>query len=770
MNVKLFLPGLLIQLALSSYTLHGQIPVGTWRDHFSYSHALAIEETEESIFCITSGGLFYLNFDDHAVHPLSKVQGLSDNGVAALAYSKDLKTLVIAYQNTNVDLLRDNTITNISDILRKTLPGIKRINKIRFIDNFAYLATSFGIVVLDPVRNEIKDTYTPGLDGNPVEIFDIIFFDNNLYAATASGLFRAPAGSPDLVYFGTWERINNIPGYTQTFHGLETIGNYLITVRTGSPADGDSVFFFNKNTWQPLVALPGKQVRSLRTSRQQLLISFYSSLLIFDTNLNLLRTVDDLKTTSTKIHDALIDRDGILRIANQEGGLFSTEDFLNFSSTYPNGPYTNDVFSLEAWEGHVAVAGGGRDAAWNNIFRNGMIYFFENGEWHSVIDQDIRDVVGILPDPINPERVYAATWGYGIQVYENRKLIKTWNESNSSLQSIIPGSPFVRIGGMAFDADHNLWVTNTGVQSPISVKTVDNTWISLPYGSLINAPTIGNILVTETGIKWIQLPRGYGLFVFDDNHTPENINDDRYRKLSVIDQDGQTHNDVYCITKDQSGYIWVGTSQGPLAYFSPDRVFDESEFNAQRILVPRNDGSGLADYLLSTEKINAIAVDGADRKWFGTEKAGSFLISPDGTERISVFNTHNSPMPSDLIYSISIEPNSGEVFFATGKGIVSYRGYATQSHTEMNRVYAFPNPVRPGYQGIITITGLAEDVSVKITDIAGNLVSETRSLGGQAFWNAKDSKGNQVNTGVYLVFITNDDGTQTQVTKILVVR
>ena len=177
----------------------------------------------------------------------------------------------------------------------------------------------------------------------------------------------------------------------------------------------------------------------------------------------------------------------------------------------------------------------------------------------------------------------------------------------------------------------------------------------------------------------------------------------------------------------------------------------------------------VTNYLLAEQQVQCIAIDGGNRKWFGTANSGAYLMNETGTKELLHFTVENSPLPSDNILSISVEPKSGEVFFVTAKGVVSYRGDATEAGNSFGEVYVFPNPVRPDYQGVVTIAGLAADVNVKITDIAGNIVYETTANGGQATWDGNNFSGRRVATGIYLVFCSNDDGSETFVTKLLFV-
>jgi hypothetical protein len=317
------------------------------------------------------------------------------------------------------------------------------------------------------------------------------------------------------------------------------------------------------------------------------------------------------------------------------------------------------------------------------------------------------------------------------------------------------------------DDDRNLWITQTEVPGSIKMLKPDGAWV-INYDLTINAPTIGDIIIARNGYKWVVLPRGFGLFVLDDNGTPENFTDDRSVKTLVRDNDNRIISNVYSIACDLEGNIWVGTDQGPFIYYSPDRIFEE-EITAFRIKIPRNDGTDLADYMLGTERITSMAIDGANRKWLGTSASGVYLLSPDGTSQIHNFNELNSPVLSNNISSISVDNKTGEVWIGTSQGVQSYRGNAIEGGEKFSGVYSFPNPVREDFPGNVTVTGLVRDTQVKITDISGNLVFETMSDGGMATWDLNNYKGQRVSTGVYLVFCASPDG-KSVVTKILVMR
>jgi streptogramin lyase len=294
------------------------------------------------------------------------------------------------------------------------------------------------------------------------------------------------------------------------------------------------------------------------------------------------------------------------------------------------------------------------------------------------------------------------------------------------------------------------------------MRTPSGSWYSFPLSSVDARPT--QLICDRQGNKWIIIPWGGGIVVYNENKTLTNYSDDRVRLFGESDTSGNLVSlNVQCIAEDHDGQIWIGTESGVQVFYSPENVFT-SGTSFQQIQIEQD---GNIQNLLETEMVTSVAIDGANRKWFGTTSSGVYLISADGTEQVFHFTTDNSPLLSNNIFAIAVDNKTGEVFFGTEKGIVSYKGDAIEGTEDYDNVYVYPNPVRPGFSGVIAVRGLVANANVKITDISGNLVFETRANGGQAIWNGKNFKGEKAHSGVYMVFCSNDDGTKTFVTKLL---
>ncbi|MBL0072839.1 MAG: hypothetical protein IPP34_13970 [Bacteroidetes bacterium] len=366
--------------------------------------------------------------------------------------------------------------------------------------------------------------------------------------------------------------------------------------------------------------------------------------------------------------------------------------------------------------------------------------------------------------------MYVGSKGQGIIEMLNGVAIASYRDTNSTLQVGIGNPSQCQVVGMGFDSDNNLWALNSLAAKPVNVRTTAGNWRAFSIPDISGAPLFGDLTVDSYGQKWINVignnaPLGNGIAVFSDNGTLEDATDDKSRFISSgIGSGNLPSTDIRAITEDLENEIWLGTGKGVAVIYSPSAVLTSTNFDAQQILIKQD---GINQYLLESEVVTAIAVDGANRKWIGTESGGVFLMSPDGTEQILNFNEVNSPLLSNYILSIAIDQESGVIYFGTNRGVISYKGDAIAGTGGCSDVLAYPNPVRPDYTGPIAIKGLVPNGSVKITDVSGNLIFETKSNGTQALWYGKNFKGEKAHTGVYLVFSTDEEGENTCVTKLL---
>jgi hypothetical protein len=751
---------------ISGFLLQAQKPVGSWTDHLSYNFAKQIAMGNSEVFASTESAIIIYDTNNSEIKKLSRVNGLSESGISTIDYSKEYSTLVIGYTSTNIDLIKDNVIYNIPDIKLKYLAGEKVIYKIHSKGQYAYIACSFGIVVINIVEREVYDTWKPGSSLGTAKVYDLTFKDDKIYATTDNGVYFANYSRQGLSYYGSWTRIGNLPKPDARYTCIIAANNKIYVNRSEESFSGDSVYVIDA-ACSLFSFQDGIFYNSFDSFVTGFTLTSSNNINVYNSNALLIRNISSYSWGKPEALHSVVEGNNIW-IADKNFGLVEGTNMGTFKSIVPNGPFTNNVTSISQGDGRIFISGGGVTNAWNNIWRPGQIFNHENYSWNSELLTDIKDIMRVFPEPGNNRHFFVSTWGSGLLEYRENILVNHYDETSSSLlQSIIPGQPFIRICGLAMDNNKNLWITQSGVPGSIKTLKPDGTWIINPV--TIDAPTIGDIVIAKSGYKWIVLPRGYGLFILDDNKTPETFSDDRYKKILVKDTEGNIFSNIYSITEDLDGNIWVGTDQGPAIYYNPEKIFDEDP-RALRVKISRNDGTGLADYMLGTEIITSIAVDGANRKWIGTFSSGAYLFSSDGTKQILNFNEENSPLLSNSVVSVIVEEKSGEIWFGTEKGTISLRGESTTGKENFNNIYTFPNPVREDFSGNVTITGLMRNTIIKITDVSGNLVFETISDGGQATWDLTTYNGKRVSTGIYIVFCSNEDGSAFSTTKMLVIK
>lgn len=747
----------LVFFSISSST--GQVAPGKWQDHFAYKSVKGLCVTDTKIYIPTEEGFYSYDPVSGELSKFSRVNGLSSFGVSAFAVSPDNATIAIGYTDGCIDLVHNEQVTSITDIKDKNLTGDKSIYDFNWYNGNVFVSTGFGIVLLNPSVPEIKDTYYIGDSGSPITVYSTTIFQDSIYAATTEGIKYASVNSAQLYYYGDWKRAA-IPGAGDVFSVVSSDNNVLYTIEKGQSGLSDKVYRF-------LVGFGWTGITTAHTQVYSFSNSSYGLCIVGDKGVEIQKDgitqlIDDFGTGSVSPRYAFAGPNE-LWVADNSNGLvrYRSGDIQTFR---PNGPYSNESFRGTWSQGILAVSRGGFDDVGQSDWNSFVVNIFKDNQWSS-IGGNGNDAYQPIFNPSNTSQLYVTGWGSGLSYFKNMEFQITYSDTNSPLQTIITG-PFVRNGGLCFDSNGNLWVNSRAVSNMLSVLKQDGTWVTFPKTTDLNTDRFGEMLFqSETGYLWI-VNNKLGLAVYDPGKDPYASSDDRFTYFGMVNSDGVSlSNDILSMAEDNDGKIWLGTQEGVEVIYSPSVVFSEG-VTAQQIKVPI-EIEGQAAYLLQNDAVSAIAVDGANRKWFGTARSGAFLQSDDGVTEVLAFNTDNSPLPSNNILDITIDHNSGEVYFITDHGIVGYRGNATQGGADFGNVYAFPNPVRDSYGGLITIAGLMTNSTVKITDINGYLIFEGVSLGGEMQWDGKNLNGRRVSTGVYLIFCSDPTGVVTKASKLL---
>jgi ligand-binding sensor domain-containing protein len=753
---------LILFILFYSLTQAQNIAIGQWRAHLPFNKGIALAESGSRIYCATqSGGLFFYDKADEHMESMTKVSGLSDNKVVALKSNKN-NIVVIAYDNANIDILKDNTIINIADIKRKSILGKKAVHSIYFYGDDCYLSCGFGIVVLDMVKLEIKDKYIIGQNGASIEVFDFCDDGTFFYAATEKGVFKARIDNPGLANYSEWSPETGLPASAFNF-----IKAYNNKIYANNLADGN-LYFRNVGSWAVFDYSLTNNVKHIEVVNNKLIISEKNFARIYGGN----GMPEDLLDKRGKDwiipNDAILDAGGIVWIAEQYNGLIKSRDANSYEILHPNGPKTNAVYALTAGPNDLWATPGGKTPSGSNQNNYDGLFHFDNSYW-STVDRDntaalqgVFDIVSITIDPMDEKHLLISAFNAGfIDMHIGGSFVR-YTEANSTLQLAGNFAGYCRVMGAAYDSQNNIWVSNSEAAQPLSVKLTDNTWRSFSMGIDTKSARLGGILVDKNDNKWMLIANG--LLAFNDNKTIDNTSDDKTAFINNQPGHGNLSSaGVNCFALDDDGAIWIGTDKGVSVLYNPAEVFN-GRLDARPVYIQQD---GHTQYLLETESVSAIAIDGANRKWFGTKNSGAFLMSADGTKSLAHFDINNSPILSNSILSIAVNPKSGEVFFGTDAGIISYKGTATQGEETYTGVYAYPNPVREDYHGLIAVKGLVKNANVKITDVNGNIVFETKALGGQVVWDGKNFQGIRAQSGVYMVLCTNEDGSQIHVAKIL---
>jgi hypothetical protein len=774
-------------LLIAQLSLHAQYSIGTWRDHLPYYELVDVCVIDETVYAASPYGLFRYENSTGEVQRISKTNFLSDVGISCIEYDPVSQYIVVGYQNGNLDLVNSTSGINIPDIALSNIVGDKKIYDIYPRGNRIYLSTGFGVVVIDTPKREVKETYFIGENGAPVTVFDVVVAEEEIYAATADGLLKANVNNPFLPIYTNWTEVTDLPLDTTVKH-LEYFQGYLLL--TQGAVDRDILYRkqLSATNWEAFIDFEGLRFNEVWSDQEWFTVSCNLTYFLYH--------YDFIQNYNVPIHNgyqvhtnnSVVGRYGIVWTADKFNGLlFKMGD--TEKNIIPQGPATGDSRRLEAFDNNVWVAHGGVTADWSNQWRVSGLSGFVDETWR-IISPDpgtitgqnespdvaaLCDIMDIAINPLDQNKLAVASWEEGLVMVNiaNRSGVVTNGDPNedgivlgAAQQNFAPG--WKGVAGVAYDADGVLWVTNSFTDKGLHAVDLNGNFHSFDLSPNVTASDkVGDLLIDYNGFVYMTV-FNKGLLVFNDNGTLGSTSDDNFKLLTSDEGNGGLpSSDVQCMEVDLDGEVWVGTAQGLGVFYNSAGIFGEDVFDAEPILIQQD---GNTQELLGTESITCIKIDGSNRKWIGTQNSGVYLFSDDGLQQIYHFTEDNSPLYSNTIYDIAINHSNGEVLIATEQGVIGFFSTATKFYEDVEGARVFPNPVRPDYTGNITIDGLAYNTSVKITDIQGNIVFETISEGGRAVWDGKRLDGARPATGVYLVFITNPDGSTDTTRKLTFIR
>lgn len=748
---------------IASFAQEPLPPIGQWREHLPYNSAIDVSAGDGKVYCATPYSLFSVTTADNTIERLSRVTGLAETGISAIQYDSANHKLFIAYSNSNIDIIYRNDIYNVPDIKRDNIIGDKTIYNIYPLGKNYYLSTGLGVIVIDGDRYEIKDSWFIGNGGNQVKVNGFSSDAGFYYAATEEGLKKALINSPNLADPSNWQLVSGTNGLSAgPCKNVFTLQNKVIVQKD------DSLFVQNGTSWS-LFYTDGWPFVSSNTTENKIQIcerqaTGVSRVIMLHPDGTIYRNLSNVAAISFPRRAILYNNDPW--VADQFQCLSKFGATLSYQSFILNSPQGIASGEMLVYNSVFYATAGSVNDAWNYQYNGDGVFIFKEGSWtninrykYAVLDS-MLDFLTIAIDK-RDESAWAGSFGGGLlhikpgpafEIFKQNYLGPTVNDPTS-----------YRVAGLSFDEENNLWISNFGSVQPLRVRKADGTWknFSLPFSLFENA--LGQILVDDNNFKWIVAPLGNGLVCYDHGASIDNTGDDKWKRFGTGAGNGNLPgSDVLCIAKDKSGFIWVGTNDGIGVIQCPEQAFASNSCDATWPIVSNGNFAG---YLFKGQQVRSIAVDGADRKWVAT-KNGVFLVNASGEKVIYRFTEDNSPLLSSDVKKIAIDGKTGETYFATAKGICSFRSTATEGGEKNEDVLVFPNPVPPGYTGTIAIRGLVNNAIVKITELDGRLVFQTRALGGQAVWDGKNYRGQQISSGVYLVLVSDDERKEHMAAKI----
>ena len=746
-----------------------------WKTYLSYNNTDYVEESADQVFVVAEGALYTYGKEDNSIKQYYKGNGLNDTDIQFISYNKQTKYLLIIYQNCNIDIWEEGSVKNIPYLYTTTSLRDKAVNSVMIYNEYAYISIKSGIVVVNMEKKEITDTYNLSMN-----ITSCAILNNHIYASTteSSGILYASL-KDNLLDKSNWKPYT-IPGFPadNSVDKVVLFKNQLFYL-----AKNKGVYYESNGTTVPLasnnsisnIKVTGEKLACIAASQ----IYLFTDTKAFDQINNL--PIKDISTYQTDKYWIAEGNKGLRSIKRTGTNQFEAVN----EAIVLDGPYTNSPYDIQIKNDKVYLIPGGKSLTGDNHFdKAGSVMIYDYDKWTVLEPSAVQNKLNVWPkdytsivvttNDAGEEIIYTSSFGYGVVQYIDREPTMVYNRANSPLENANDNPGFYcRVDGLALDKDENLWMTNSEVNKAIKILDKDGKWHSLSVESLNGKYTINDILITSNNDKWINISRPTSqvrLTVIANSNSLDEAASYKFENLTDTDGNDFSPSNYTCMAEDKDGYVWVGTNKGAIYFTNPKLATSENNQSMRCTRVKLINEEGTPYYFLDNVMITTIKVDNGNRKWIGTDGNGVYVLSEDNQEVVHQFNTSNSPLLSDNIYSIDINGKTGEVFIGTDKGLNSYKGEATEGRSDYSDVYAYPNPVRPEHRDKVTITGLMDNSIVKITDLNGNLIYQTKSLGGQVIWNCRNAKGVRVASGIYLVLSATEDSKESVVTKIAVIK
>lgn len=715
---------LLILFCLQSFNakLKAQLqlgPVGSWRAHFSNTSIRQVIQGDQ-IYAVATNQIIQID-PNQKINYLNTTNGLHGNGIQKIGWHPIEQQLIIAYKNSRIDIVQGDQVTLIDDIEVSNLFSDKTINDLSIINNNAYLSCNFGIVVVDLFKKEIKETIFPNNSRKSVKVLQTMLYQNKLFALTDNGVWSTILGQNS-----TWNQENT--------YGIDGLKNMFVFKSQLYFNNQQSIYPYQNNIAS--YQIEAGSIQSITTDDAQV----YASILY--ANNGALVQLNSNKTNTILIDSTVLGSPvGILKdgnnlwIADDLKGLYLKNDQARWIDL--GGPMSSSISNIAVANKQLLLSYGAEKPGISSLNESGWTNFLK------AQNLNLSNIEALSIDPLDQ-----SWWmGMGTQLVH-------YDDYKKNVDQLTPDPNLGILKSIQQKSDGSMAILKEGVGLILKEGQL---WNSFPIPQGFSATNLKQVIAGDNGLYWIIGPKQQGVLLFQKQNNQAN-----WRQLNTGKSAGNLPSmEVTAIAEDKEGTIWIGTDNG-IALFQCNNINEPCD-----AYLPIVEGNGFNGYLFQKETIHCISIDGANRKWIGTNN-GAWLISKDGSKVLQHFTTTNSPLPHNKVLSIGIEPTEGDVFFITSDEMISYKGQATEGASAQHKIKIYPNPVGPGYQGPIMIQNLVSNAIVKITDLTGKLIAETRALGGQAIWNGRDQYQHKVASGIYLIFIRDDAGNEKAVGKIMI--
>jgi hypothetical protein len=633
-----------ICLLFSSIFSSSQVGIGHWRSHTAGHQGFLIDQSASEIFLSHGNSMMVYDKETGEIQNWNSVNSLTDSKITALKYDQDNQILFLGYENGNLDLIKNNTVYNLPAIRLSNIIGLKSIQNFVFKNGLAYVCTGFGIVVVNPNKFEVKETYYP--TANNYFVYDLDFYNGRIYVSTENGIYSGLENNPLLPAPGAWTALSGIDNGA-TYKVIETHGTRLMFIRDESTNNGDTLFYLENNVVTQNPLFPPGNYTDLNDQNDTLMVCQLGALTVFDTSLSQIENIFQYP------FDPYPQVMGAVKVgldywtADIVYGMVRARNSWSAVSYNSGGPFRTGAYKLDWADGKLGMTAGFINSIGNSSFNQNGVNLFDEEEWvnfhrslNPILDQDtIYDFTSIAINPENKNQVYIGTSSGGglFEITDGQNIAGQYTELNSALQKRSNFEDYYVLSDMSYDYDGNLWIANSFCSEQLVCRAADNNWYSYDLGSAGKNILLYELFVDYYNLKWIGT-RANGIIVYDDNGTLDDPNDDRTKVISTAEGNGALPNgEVTCMTMDFDEEIWIGTTAGLSVIYSPQNIWEgePGEYDAQRILVERD---GFVEILLGETPITDIEVDGANRKWVATQGSGVFLLSEDGTEEIHHFS------------------------------------------------------------------------------------------------------------------------------------